>query len=166
MEELWKSLKELGYPGYWISNLGRVKGPRTIRTGSPMGQGGYLVVDLYANKQRKNWAIHRLVALAFVYNPKPEEFDQVNHKDTDKCNNRADNLEWTSSSGNRVHAYATGTQPKGDRHYNAKLTDIQVQWIRDHYIPRDPEFGQNPLARKFDVGQNTIWTIVHNRGRL
>lgn len=53
-------------------------------------------------------SIHRLVAEAFVPNPDPEKFTEVNHLDTDKQNNSASNLEWTDHSGNMKHAYAHG----------------------------------------------------------
>lgn len=48
--------------------------------------------------------VHRLVALYFVENPKPNEYNQVNHKDTDKSNNIADNLEWVNEKLNMEHA--------------------------------------------------------------
>jgi hypothetical protein len=44
--------------------------------------------------------IHRLVAKAFVHNPCPEKFDIVHHKNAQKHDNRAVNLEWTDGSGN------------------------------------------------------------------
>lgn len=53
-------------------------------------------------------SIHLLVAEAFVPNPDPEKFTEVNHLDTDKQNNSASNLEWTDHSGNMKHAYAHG----------------------------------------------------------
>lgn len=53
-------------------------------------------------------SIHQLVAEAFVPNPDPERFTEVNHLDTNKQNNSASNLEWTDHSGNMKHAYACG----------------------------------------------------------
>lgn len=52
--------------------------------------------------------VHILVAETFVYNPDPENKIYVNHKDGDKHNNNASNLEWTTSSENQEHAYRTG----------------------------------------------------------
>lgn len=41
--------------------------------------------------------------------PKPEgEHIEVNHIDSNRHNNRADNLEWVTSSGNTEHAVAKG----------------------------------------------------------
>jgi len=50
--------------------------------------------------------IHRLVAECFV--PRPDGNVEVNHKDGDKLNNCAANLEWVSHLENVRHAYRTG----------------------------------------------------------
>ena len=46
--------------------------------------------------------VHRLVALAFV--PGWREGLEVNHKNGDKTDNRADNLEWVTHSENHRHS--------------------------------------------------------------
>ena len=54
-------------------------------------------------KDKRRWKkgyVHRLVALAFVKNPKPEIYKEVDHIDGNKENNRADNLRWTNRKGN------------------------------------------------------------------
>ncbi len=58
-------------------------------------------------------AIHRTVATAFPEHcPRREGCDFVNHKDGNKTNNAAANLEWVSSSENSQHAINTGLNPK------------------------------------------------------
>ena len=52
--------------------------------------------------------VHSLVAETFVKNPDPINKRYVNHIDGNKLNNRADNLEWVTSSENQEHAYQTG----------------------------------------------------------
>lgn len=59
--------------------------------------------------------MHRLVAEAFL--PNPEQLPEVNHKDTDKGNNAFTNLEWSTSSDNKLHATAHGLYPTGTDHY-------------------------------------------------
>ena len=41
-----------------------------------------------------------------------------------------------------------------------KLTDDDVLYIREHYIPYDKNFGQHALGRMFNVGSSTIDSII------
>lgn len=50
--------------------------------------------------------VHRLVATTFIENP--DGLPQVNHKDTNKQNNRVGNLEWLTGLENTRHAAAHG----------------------------------------------------------
>ena len=59
---------------------------------------GYQTVTLCKNSKLKSHHIHRLVAEAFLDNPK--NLPQVNHKDENKLNNCVDNLEWCTPSYN------------------------------------------------------------------
>ena len=67
---------------------------------------GYLRVSLCKNGCVKTVFIHRLVAEAFVENPSNKPF--VNHKDEDKTNNNASNLEWVTKAENNRY----GTAPQ------------------------------------------------------
>lgn len=67
---------------------------------------GYLQISMHG----KAFNIHRLVAFAFCdcY----AEGLQVNHKNGNKGDNRAENLEWVTASENQRHSYAVlGTKP-------------------------------------------------------
>lgn len=115
MEEVWKDI--VGYEGlYQISNLGRVKSlPRPKTKGGIMTQHadkrGYKVVVLSKQGKLKVCKIHRLVAEAFI--PNPGNLPQINHKDENKQNNCANNLEWCTAKYNAnygtkaMRAYAT-----------------------------------------------------------
>ena len=101
MEE-WKDVK--GYKGYCqISSYGRVK---NIQTGQILkgdaNNIGYKRVWLYV-PVKKRFFIHRLVAFHFCEGY--QENLVVNHKDGNKLNNIAENLEWTTHSENDLHAY-------------------------------------------------------------
>ena len=89
MREKWLSV--VGYEGlYEVSNLGRI---RRIRIVEPTRKKhGYMQVSLKSSTgARKSLRVHRIVAEAFI--PNPEGKPQVNHKDENPENNRADNLE-------------------------------------------------------------------------
>lgn len=57
--------------------------------------------------------IHRLVAECFI--PNPDGLPEINHKDGNKANNHADNLEWCTSSYNKYHAFRTGLKKPSER---------------------------------------------------
>lgn len=52
--------------------------------------------------------VHRIVAETFLDNPDPTNNTQVNHKDGNKHNNCADNLEWCTQSENERHVFRLG----------------------------------------------------------
>lgn len=103
MEEIWKDIE--GYGGtFQVSNLGRVKTLNYQHRGiervlKPKKHNkGYLQIQLIKGDINKTFTIHRLVAEAFI--PNPNNLPYVNHKDEDKTNNNADNLEWCDSKYN------------------------------------------------------------------
>lgn len=99
--EIWKAVK--GYEGlYEVSNLGRVrslpkyncKEIRILKTTINKKHGRCSVLLCKDTKTRKRVSVHRLVAIAFVENPNPQKYTEINHKDENPLNNKADNLEW------------------------------------------------------------------------
>lgn len=62
------------------------------------------VMDIDTNT-RKYLRVGRLVALYYVTNPNPKEYDIVNHIDGNKRNDHYTNLEWCNISINTQHAY-------------------------------------------------------------
>lgn len=74
--------------------------------------------------------IHRLVAEAFI--PNPNELPFINHKDEDKHNNCADNLEWCTAKYNcnygthnlRVSMNRTGITPNWTKAGLEKLRQL------------------------------------------
>ncbi len=59
---------------------------------------GYLKVDLFDNYHRDKRYVHRIVAEAFLDNPRG--LPEINHKDENKQNNRVENLEWCDGKYN------------------------------------------------------------------
>lgn len=67
---------------------------------------GYKAVSLWKDNKGLTYTVHRLVATTYI--PNPDNLPQVNHIDGNKLNNRVDNLEWVTPSGNIQHAYDIG----------------------------------------------------------
>jgi hypothetical protein len=83
---------------------------------------GYIYCQLKYKKEdnieTKDFAHHRLICMAFhpiEGKTKYDDYDnlQVNHKDGNKQNNSADNLEWCSQSHNQLHLMTLVTTKKG-----------------------------------------------------
>lgn len=71
---------------------------------------GYLKVCLYKDNGKKQYYIHRLVAMAYL--PNPENLPQINHKDENKTNNCLQNLEWCDSKYNNNYGTKIDRQKK------------------------------------------------------
>lgn len=67
---------------------------------------GYYRVKLTVDNKPKSIMLHRIIAMAFIENPK--NYPCVNHKDGNKKNNNISNLEWCTQKYNILHARATG----------------------------------------------------------
>lgn len=75
---------------------------------------GYIYCTIYLNGESITRRVHRLVAKAFISNPK--NLPIVNHKDGNKSNNKVKNLEWATVSWNTKHAFDMGLA-KNDKGY-------------------------------------------------
>ena len=142
-EEVWREVPR--YPRYLVSNLGGVRSKDIVsshwRGGTRVHKGviftpspstpGYLIVCLYYQPMRRRTVtVHRIVAEAFL--PKVEGKNYVNHRNGNKKDNRASNLEWCTPSENIQHARdITGRLRLGSRCTQSKLTEQDVENIKN-----------------------------------
>ena len=168
-KERW--LPVVGWEGvYKVSSLGRVMRIKKRKrskfpaehtlTPCPCSNG-------YAQVHLRDWPrnmpaglVHLLVARAFMGDPPPGH--EVNHKDDNRMNPRLDNLEYVTRSENQLHAYRVNMRPpvsnKGEAAGRAKLTNLQVQNIRDRY--QTGKISQQTLANEFGIHQTMVGFIV------
>lgn len=126
---------------YLASNLGRIKsvtrswmGKKGMitRQGRILKQvlsknGRYLHVTICIKGKQKSCDVHKLVAMTF--HEKKDELFEVNHIDTNKLNNCANNLEWCSREQNIAHALKNINikYSSGINHYKSKkVIDINT----------------------------------------
>lgn len=116
---------------------------------------GYLQTYIHYNDIGRTWLVHRLVMSIFkpVENMKNLE---VNHIDGNKLNNLVSNLEWCTSSENKIHAFSLGLMTqKGSHNVMSKLDEEKVEEICKMLMY---ESVKN-IANKFDVTDKLIYQI-------
>lgn len=145
--EIWKTIN--GYENFYeVSNYGRVRSLDRIvyfknKKGSRAYKGkilkqkyhnGYAMVNLNKNKNMEVKYIHRLVAEAFL--PNPKNFPCVNHIDGVKSNNHVENLEWCTYSENNKYALLNNLRTNNINGLllNNKKNSIKVACYKDDKI--------------------------------
>ncbi len=135
MNEEWREIE--GFNGrYEVSNSGKIRSvEREVKLGNTkrtveekelqqfIKGNGYKSVKIYKEGRQFTFYVHRLVALSFC-----EGYFRnadVNHKDGNKTNNKASNLEWCTRSENQIHSVKVlhnkiGNMGKFGRKWNSK----------------------------------------------
>lgn len=170
--EIWKPVK--GYEEYYhVSNMGRVKSlAKEWVTGERFGirkkeesflkfgynKGGYLNVTFCVDKRKESVSVSRLVAFHFVENP--NNYPVVNHINSIRNDNRAENLEWCTTQQNVVHGFEFGFREgrKGEKHHNTKLKTEDVIKIRELYDLGT--ISQKEIGRLYGINQVQIGRII------
>lgn len=160
MEELWKDIKD--YEGlYQVSDLGRVKsllkGEKILKPGLAKG---YLRVVLYKDKKRKRFMVHRLVAEAFL--PNPEHKPEVDHINTNRTDNRAENLRYCTRVENQNNPLSKqkmsealkGKHPTEET--KRKISDTLKGKYTGEKNPLYGKFGKEHPKSKPIVGVNKV----------
>jgi hypothetical protein len=137
---------------YGVHPDGQVQNLKTGKFLAKHGNGrGYYKVHLMIEGKRKSLYVHRLVADLYIVKPRKRHCNQVNHKDGDKSNNCAANLEWLTNGENQRHAHKEGLKPK------AKLSAKDVRAIR-----RSKQIAKN-LAEQYRVSTSAIYKIKNRK---
>lgn len=178
LTEYWSDIPN--YEGYYqVSNYGNVRSldrvikEKTGKTQTLKGRvlkqrinpGGYYYIGLGKNGTKATFAIHQLVAQAFIPNPNNKRI--VNHIDGNKLNNSLANLEWSTYSENLEHAYKIGlrravrSNEVASKNYKRKLTEQQVREIKR--LLAAGNLTQKEIATKFSVARSTITEIKSGR---
>lgn len=147
LAEQWKTVSLA--PRYEVSNLGRIRHGTTlvVKTVDSLSS-EYPKTQLWVKGCKKNFLIHRLVADAFIPNPEGKPF--VNHKDANKSNNIASNLEWATPFENYYHAACHGKMGK-------RLTVEDVAQMRALH---QQGMSKAALSRTFGIARTSVRRII------
>ena len=156
MQEVWKDV--VGYEGYYqVSNLGKVKSLSVFnRELKPyINKDGYFQVTLYKDKSRTLKRVHRIVAEAFI--PNESGLPIINHKDENKLNNNAENLEWCTNQYNINYG---STRTKISQSHMKKLVQISPS---GEIVNRFNSVSE--ARKKLNVGRSTITRWLLHDGK-
>jgi len=169
--EIWKDIQE--YEGvYMVSNKGRVKScerlrhptkkyPNTKLKSKILSQGnnkGYLKTTLCKEGKMYFYPTHRLVAMAFI--PNIHNKREVNHINGIKTDNNVENLEWVTSSENKIHGFKNNFyNQKGELNNYSKLKKNDVEKI----LQMLGEKSVSEISKAFEVSDGTIYRIINGK---
>ncbi len=143
------------YPQYVARRDGRIVSLRTGRAMSPRASGkGYRQVTLWNDDGRRSFYIHHIIADLFI-GRRPHGLE-TNHKNGDKTDNSAKNLEYLTSSQNKEHARNVLGVYCGSRARASKLNESQVRRIRRLAAKRT---AYQHIAESFGITKATVCDI-------
>lgn len=161
-EEFWKTIN--GFVNYEISSKGRIRNKEThYIIAQQLSSSGYMTVRLRRHSgddEKPCQNVHRLVAEAFVPGYSPDL--HVNHKDGNKLNNNAENLEWCTRKENVQHAMHMGLfNPKAPEPPKRKVRIVETGEVFNSI--RD-------CAKAINVKEQHVWACLsgqrHTRNGL
>ncbi|MGA0270492.1 MAG: HNH endonuclease signature motif containing protein [Ilumatobacteraceae bacterium] len=154
-----------GWPGYFVtkqgiilstkSNSGKCDKPPRELVPQP-NKTGHLRIRLCNRGKTQMRFVHHLVLENFV-GPRPDGL-VARHLDGDPSNNNLGNLEWGTSSRNRLDMWEHGTMPHGSTHTSSKLTEEQVLEMRFRFAGGDVEVQE--LAQAYCVDPSTVGSAL------
>lgn len=115
-----------------------------------LSNSGYYFVTL----NKKNYHVHRIVAILFVKNTKPGRFNIVNHRNENKTDNRAENLEWCSVCYNVNY----GNSQKKKANSFIQRSIIAIKDGKEFYFP-----SMSAASKETGVGINSIRRCIDGK---
>jgi hypothetical protein len=130
------------------------------------GKREYLQVRVMIAGTRVHAMAHRLVWRHF-FGPIPNGM-VINHRNGIKTDNRPENLELTTPSGNTQHAVSVlrshpGANQDGQKNPMSKIPDEDIQRIRDRYASGN--VTQTDLAQEYGITFQHVSAIVRGKTR-
>lgn len=122
MNEVWAPIRE--FPGYSVSNKGRVRNEDTDRILAILiNQGGTAHVGMTKGKTQYKRSLGLLVARAFLSPHEDPRFDTPIHLDGDSRNNHVENLMWRPRWFSKMYSAQFTHAPQG---FNVPVMDTET----------------------------------------
>jgi hypothetical protein len=128
---------------------------------------GYLDISLSRLGVKHYFHVHRLVALVFLGLPVgiPLSEAEVRHKDGKgnngrESNNHYSNLEWGTALDNARDRVRHGTDPLGERHPRATLTNESVVLVKQAFVDGKGILG---VVEEFNIPRHVASSILNNK---
>ncbi len=161
MKEEWRDIEGLE-DWYEISNLGRVKSidhRKILKTN--VNNKGYETITFTFQNKTIHKLIHRLVAQAFI--PNPKKLPQVNHIDGNKLNNNVKNLEWCTGSENMKHAFRTGLRKNAKGIESVLAKEVEQYDSEGNFLKRYGSIRE--ASRKIDITNQAIVRCLKGKSK-
>lgn len=167
--ETWRPVALHGYDlVYEVSDLGKVRrvspgqGTRMGEVKSHIGKNGYRYVTLCAGGQARKFTVHSLVCTAF-HGPAPSPAHEVAHANGNRADPRLSNLRWATRKENSADRRLHGTMLEGERHPLAKLSEEDVQAIRE--LHASGGHSRQCIADRFGIHPAYVGALVRGEWR-
>jgi hypothetical protein len=146
---------------YEVSDRGDVRSLHTGRILRPctLKRGGYLAVSLWIDGRGKTYTVHQLVATAF-HGPRPSARHHAAHRDGDKKNNTAANVQWATKEENEADKRLHGTANIGERNGSARFQPSDILAMRSAFENGTPRAA---IMDRFGVEQSHLSRILNRR---
>lgn len=115
------------------------------------------MIYLRKNGKRSYHSVHRLVAKAFI--PNPKELPFVNHKNEKKADNRATNLEWCDAKYNTNYGTCIKRRARAQTNRHGAISVIQYS-LHGDMIAEYPSLME--ASRKSNVPVRAICACCKN----
>ena len=99
-------MRHAKYKGYVVYEDGRVLGLKGFFLKPGLSSNGYYTVAICSKDKKISTPIHRLIAECFI--PNPENKLYINHINSNRTDNRIENLEWCTPKENAIHMVKNG----------------------------------------------------------